>query len=62
MPTLIKQLGYSSVVLGTVYTVLPIVSILTKPIFGGIADKLKKQKLLFLLFQVGRNPDLLVLQ
>lgn len=52
IPTLIKQLGFSPVILGLIYTVLPIVSILTKPVFGIIADKFRRQKLLFLVFQV----------
>lgn len=52
IPTIIKQLGFSSNVLGTVYAVLPVVGLLSKPIFGGLADKFHKQKLLFLVFQV----------
>lgn len=39
MPTLARQLGFSSVVVGTIYTVLPMVGMLVKPIFGAIADK-----------------------
>lgn len=39
MPTLGKQLGFSSVVVGNIYTILPIVGMLVKPIFGAIADK-----------------------
>lgn len=39
MPTLAKQLGYSSVVVGTMYTILPIIGMLAKPIFGFIADR-----------------------
>lgn len=40
MPTLAKQLGFSSVVTGTIYTVLPIIGMLAKPLFGLIGDKL----------------------
>ena len=39
MPTLAKQLGYSSVVVGTMYTILPIIGMIAKPIFGFIADR-----------------------
>lgn len=52
MPTLVKQLGFSSVIVGTIYTVLPIVGMLVKPLFGIIADRFQRQKLLFLIFQV----------
>lgn len=52
MPTLARQLGFSSVVVGTIYTILPIVGMLAKPTFGAIADRFHRQKLLFLLFQV----------
>lgn len=52
MPTLIIQLGFSPVIVGTVYSVLPLVGMLVKPLFGLIADRFQRQKLLFLLFQV----------
>lgn len=39
MPQLVLQLGYSSVVLGTIYMILPIVGLLAKPIFGFLADR-----------------------
>lgn len=39
MPTLIRQLGFSSFIVGTIYTILPIVGLLAKPIFGAIADR-----------------------
>ncbi|XP_065076312.1 major facilitator superfamily domain-containing protein 6 [Ochlerotatus camptorhynchus] len=52
MPTLVRQLGFSTVVVGTIYTVLPIVGMLVKPLFGIIADRFQRQKLLFLLFQI----------
>uniref|UniRef100_A0A182U604 Major facilitator superfamily associated domain-containing protein n=1 Tax=Anopheles melas TaxID=34690 RepID=A0A182U604_9DIPT len=53
MPTLVRQLGFSTVIVGTIYTVLPIVGMLVKPLFGIIADRFQRQKLLFLIFQVG---------
>uniref|UniRef100_A0A8D8D255 Major facilitator superfamily domain-containing protein 6 n=2 Tax=Culex pipiens TaxID=7175 RepID=A0A8D8D255_CULPI len=52
MPTLIIQLGFSPVIVGTVYSVLPLVGMLVKPLFGLIADRFQRQKLLFLLFQI----------
>lgn len=39
LPTYAKQLGFSSVVVGTIYTVLPITGMLAKPLFGVIADR-----------------------
>ncbi|XP_063697661.1 major facilitator superfamily domain-containing protein 6-A [Culicoides brevitarsis] len=51
VPTIIKQLGFSPSVLGTIYAVLPIVGLLSKPLFCGLADKFHKQKMFFLLFQ-----------
>lgn len=52
MPTLARQLGFSSVVVGTMYTILPIIGMLAKPTFGAIADRFQRQKRLFLTFQV----------
>lgn len=39
MPTLIRQLGFSSLIVGTIYTILPVVGLLAKPIFGALADR-----------------------
>uniref|UniRef100_A0A1L8DEU6 Putative transporter n=2 Tax=Nyssomyia neivai TaxID=330878 RepID=A0A1L8DEU6_9DIPT len=50
MPTFARQLGFSTVVVGTVYTILPVVGMLAKPTFGAIADRFQRQKLLFILF------------
>ncbi|KAJ6640519.1 Major facilitator superfamily domain-containing protein 6, partial [Pseudolycoriella hygida] len=52
MPTLIRQLGFSSFIVGTIYTILPIVGLLAKPIFGAIADRFQLQRMLFLIFQI----------
>ncbi|XP_059612922.1 major facilitator superfamily domain-containing protein 6 isoform X2 [Phlebotomus argentipes] len=52
MPTIARQLGFSTVVVGTVYTILPIMGMLAKPTFGAIADRFQRQKLLFLLFLI----------
>jgi len=50
MPTYAKQLGFSSVVVGTLYTVLPVAGMIAKPLFGGLADRLKWHKQFFLIF------------
>lgn len=52
MPTFARQLGFSATVVGSIYTVLPIIGMLAKPIFGAIADRFQRQKLLFMIFQV----------
>ncbi|KAG5666296.1 hypothetical protein PVAND_017847 [Polypedilum vanderplanki] len=51
IPTLAKQLGYSSVIVGVIYTILPIVGLISKPLFGIIGDRFHIQKKLFILFQ-----------
>lgn len=52
MPTFARQLGFSATVVGSIYTVLPIAGMLMKPIFGAIADRFQRQKMLFMLFQL----------
>lgn len=52
MTVFARQLGFSTTVVGGIYTVLPIVGMLAKPLFGVIADRFHRQKLLFLIFQV----------
>ncbi|XP_012155601.1 major facilitator superfamily domain-containing protein 6-like protein A isoform X2 [Ceratitis capitata] len=52
MPTLARQLGFSTVVIGTMYTILPIVGMLAKPLFGFIADRYQRHRLLFLIGEV----------
>lgn len=51
LPTIAKQLGFSGMLAGTVYTVLPISGLIAKPLFGGLADKFKLHKTFFLIFQ-----------
>lgn len=51
MPVLARQLGFSSIVVGTIYSILPIVGLLTKPLFGLIADRFQSHKILFILSQ-----------
>uniref|UniRef100_A0A1B0GG72 Major facilitator superfamily associated domain-containing protein n=1 Tax=Glossina morsitans morsitans TaxID=37546 RepID=A0A1B0GG72_GLOMM len=40
MPTLAKQLGYSSIVVGTMYTILAVIGMLTKPLVGFLSDRI----------------------
>ncbi|XP_050300560.1 major facilitator superfamily domain-containing protein 6 [Anthonomus grandis grandis] len=47
-----RQLGFSSVVVGLVYTILPVCGMIAKPVFGAIADRFKCQKILFLIAQL----------
>ncbi|XP_017840545.2 major facilitator superfamily domain-containing protein 6-A isoform X2 [Drosophila busckii] len=52
MPQLARQLGYSSVVVGTMYMILPIIGMLAKPLFGYIADRFNRHRFLFLAGQL----------
>lgn len=52
IPVLAKQLGYSSVIVGIIYTILPIVGLISKPFFGFFGDRFHIQKQLFIIFQV----------
>ncbi|KAF2885987.1 hypothetical protein ILUMI_20186, partial [Ignelater luminosus] len=47
-----KQLGFSSFIVGIVYTVLPFSGMLAKPLMGAIADRYRCQKLIFLIGQI----------
>lgn len=51
LPTIGKQLGFSSTLVGMIYTVLPISGLIAKPLFGSLADKFKLHKTFFLVFQ-----------
>lgn len=50
LPTIAKQLGYSTIVVGTIYCILPILSLIVKPIVGAIVDQFRVKKTLFLTF------------
>uniref|UniRef100_A0A2A4JYG1 Major facilitator superfamily (MFS) profile domain-containing protein n=1 Tax=Heliothis virescens TaxID=7102 RepID=A0A2A4JYG1_HELVI len=52
LSTYARQLGFSSATVGLIYTVLPIFGLIAKPLFGVIADRFKKQKIIFILFQI----------
>ncbi|XP_018566691.1 major facilitator superfamily domain-containing protein 6-A [Anoplophora glabripennis] len=47
-----RQLGFSSVVVGLVYTILPICGMIAKPVFGAIADRFHCQKKIFLVAEL----------
>ncbi|XP_039287411.1 major facilitator superfamily domain-containing protein 6 [Nilaparvata lugens] len=49
MPVYAKQLGFSSALVGTIYTILPFTGMLTKPIVGAISDRFRCHKLLFII-------------
>lgn len=50
LPTIAKQMGYSTLVVGVIYSILPILSLLTKPIVGAIVDQFRVKKTVFLTF------------
>jgi len=50
LPTIAKQLGYSTIVVGTIYSILPILSLIIKPIVGAIVDQFRVKKSIFLTF------------
>uniref|UniRef100_A0A1B6D4I8 Major facilitator superfamily associated domain-containing protein n=1 Tax=Clastoptera arizonana TaxID=38151 RepID=A0A1B6D4I8_9HEMI len=47
LPTYAKQLGFSPLIVGLIYTFLPIMGMIAKPIMGVAADRFRCQKLLF---------------
>lgn len=44
LSTILKQRGYSSVVVGAMLTVLPLPGLLIRPVVGGVTDKYKCRK------------------
>jgi MFS family permease len=62
LPVYARQLGFSSVIVGMIYTVLPITGMLAKPMFGAIADRYQLQKILFLAFQIITAISFFVIQ
>ena len=62
MPIYARQLGFSSIIVGTIYTVLPITGMLAKPLFGAVADHFQLQKTLFLAFQILTAISFFVIQ
>lgn len=39
MPVFARQLGFSTFVVGTIYSILPILGLVSKPLFGALADR-----------------------
>lgn len=52
-PTIAKQLGYSPLVVGSIYTYLSILAFLVKPLCGYIVDKFPVKRVLFLTCVLG---------
>lgn len=52
LPTYARQLGFSSVVVGLIYTILPIMGMLAKPLLGAVADHFRRQKMMFIFCEV----------
>lgn len=50
LPTIAKQLGYSTFILGVIYSILPIFSLIIKPLVGAIVDQFQVKKTIFLTF------------
>ncbi|CAG9770502.1 unnamed protein product [Ceutorhynchus assimilis] len=47
-----RQLGFSSVVVGLIYTILPVFGMIVKPTVGAISDRFHCQKTIFLIAQL----------
>ncbi|KAL1517425.1 hypothetical protein ABEB36_001190 [Hypothenemus hampei] len=47
-----RQLGFSSVIVGLIYTILPVSGMIAKPVFGSISDRFHCQKIIFLASQI----------
>jgi MFS family permease len=62
LPVYARQLGFSGMIVGMIYTVLPITGMLAKPLFGAIADRYRLQKTLFLAFQIVTAISFFVIQ
>lgn len=48
IPTYARQLGVSSSGVGIMYTILPFIGLIAKPLFGAVADKFKCGKVIFI--------------
>ncbi len=43
-------MGISEVGVGLIFTIAPIAGLIAKPVFGAVADRFKKKKMIFLFF------------
>ncbi|BES96333.1 Nucleoside H+ symporter [Nesidiocoris tenuis] len=50
LPVIAKDLGYSGTIVGAVLTCVPVLSLVSKPIAGAIADKFRIHKILYIYF------------
>ncbi|CAB0006430.1 unnamed protein product [Nesidiocoris tenuis] len=48
IPVIGKDLGFSATIVGLVMTTVPLLGLITKPILGGVADKLSAHKTIFI--------------
>lgn len=39
IPVLARQLGFSTFTVGSIYSILPILGLISKPLFGALADR-----------------------
>lgn len=58
MPVFARQLGVSTVVVGIIYSILPILGLIAKPLFGAVADRYVNYT--YLMFQA--QPDFVCLR
>lgn len=47
-----RKLGFSSVIVGIIYMIVPVAGMIAKPSMGVLADRYKCQKLIFLISQI----------
>lgn len=50
MPVYARQLGFSTFVVGSIYSILPILGLIAKPLFGALADRYQRHKSMFIFF------------
>lgn len=55
LTTVSKQRGYSSIIVGLIFTMIPIPGLLLKPIVGVVIDKYKCHKLIIILVEVVKS-------
>lgn len=61
LSTYARQIGFSSLVVGVIYTIIPLCGMVAKPIAGAIADKFKCRKAIFLTAILGLAVSFVVL-
>lgn len=61
LTTVSRQRGYSSVIVGFIFTIIPIPGLFLKPVIGVIADKYKCHKSITILVEVAKSVIVCVL-